>query len=166
MNNEEKFKFINNWLIPFHPFLKVGFCLEAEGKTEIAAGLKANYKTVFSGTWPELSIDYAKLQLSSGSLPGLTEPELQYLESGELELSWKLDVSFGASYDDQPILAIYCPELQISDGFIGGLSRAAGKCLHQLDERIAGKALEVYVCVAALDRKQISDSIYLGRFSL
>ena len=52
--NEEKFKFINNWLVPFHDYLTVGFSNLAVRKTAIAAALSANYKTVFSGTWPDL----------------------------------------------------------------------------------------------------------------
>lgn len=165
LDNQAKFKFINDWLVPFHPFFSVGYGLEAIGRTEIAAALKANYKTVFQGKWPNISIDYAALQISEGELSNLKEPVIEFINGQELVLNWKSVLLPDSQYNDQVTLALYSPELQISDGFIGGVTRAMGKCSHLLDLRIVGQPLEVYLSVCSLDRKRISNTNYLGRIT-
>src|SRR5690349_3082317 len=54
LNNEARFKFANDWLVPFHPFLTIGFQNLAIGKTAIAAALSANYRQIFSGVSPDI----------------------------------------------------------------------------------------------------------------
>lgn len=163
LDNQAKFKFINDWLVPFHSFFTVGFSLEATQRTEIAAALKANYKSVFAGKWPEMQINYPALQMSVGALPGLQEPVIELLNPHELVLTWKSGLLRGCRYNDQLMLALYCPEHKITDGFIGGVSRAMETCRHQLDLRIVGHPLEVYLSATSLDRKNIANTTYLGR---
>ncbi len=66
--NEAKFKFVNDWLVPFQPYLSVGFENLAVRKTAIAAAFSANYKTVFSGVSPNIEVAYDQLQISTGKL--------------------------------------------------------------------------------------------------
>lgn len=161
--NEQRFKFIQQWLVPFYPFIMVGFKNKAVDRTEINAAYAANHKTVFSGLWPDLSIDYSKVLLSDGTLPGLHSPVLSRIDTDTVKLDWKNLPSYQAAYDDQLMLVLYCPELQMADGFIGGIKRNALTCTFQFVKELEGKMLEVYVGVTSSDRKRIATSIYLGK---
>lgn len=161
--NEKKFTFIQQWLVPFYPYITVGFGNLAIDKTEINAAFSANYKRAFSGTWPDIAVDHSKIQISSGDLAGLHHVAIQRTETSRLELTWQRSTERRIAFDDQLMLVIYCPELKITDGFIGGIKRNAMACSFDFDAQMAGYAVEVYLSVTSSDRKAISDSIYLGR---
>lgn len=162
---QEKLKFMNLILVPFHQFITVGFANEAEQKTEISAAFSANYHTMISGVYPELKADYSKLILSVGSLPMITDVKM-VLESPEMiKLTWKDDSISGASFNDQLMFVAYAPELDRSFGFTGGVSRTEKQCDIKIQEPFIGKVLEVYLSMTSFNRKTIANSMYLGRIS-
>lgn len=162
----QKFRFIQHFLVPFRPYLNVGFARMAKDKTEINAAFSFNYKTAFTGTWPDIKVDYANLKLSSGKLSGLYGLQLERTAALHLELTWEKTVVGKASPDDQLILAVYSPELKMTDGFIGGVKRNALHCSFDLNSRFVKQELEVYLSMISASRKSISESIYLGRLSI
>lgn len=159
--NEHKFKFINAWLGALNPFFLTGFGPLAIRKTEKNVAHQLNMPA-FMGVYPDFWVDYSKVIISQGPLPALQEPEMLLLAPTELAVSWQQSDSPQARYNDQLMLLIYCPEIGYADGFIGGTLRKAGICSHHLDPRIVGKQLEVFLSVTSIDRKVVSDSIYLG----
>lgn len=161
--NEEKFKFGNNWLIPFHPFVAIGFNNQASGKTAIAAAFSANYLNVISGVHPNFVVDYPKVIISKGKLPPLENPAVLLTAPGVLEITWQPNTGTKTSYNDQLMLVLYSPELKIADGFIGSANRADGQYTFTFDQQLAGKVLEVYLTVVSLDRKKVANSRYMGR---
>jgi len=163
MANEARFKFGNNWLIPFHPYIIVGFGNFPIDKPPISMAFSMNYREAVIGTYPDFDIEYSKVVLSVGDLPGLDQLVMALIEPDQVELSWMQSTSPLTSFDDQIILVLYNKELALTDGFIGGVKRATGKCSFQFDPRLIGKELEVYVSVSSLDRKKMADSVYLGR---
>jgi hypothetical protein len=161
--NEQKFKFGNEWMIPFHPFMEVGFENQAVHRTAISAAFSANYNTIINGTWPDLSVDYSKLVISEGDLPRLLEPLVTLSSPGVVELKWKQSASLGATFDDQIMLVVYSSELGDADGCIGRAIRRDLKCSFEFNPKFIGKPLEIYVGVVSFNRKKIADSEYLGR---
>lgn len=164
--NEAKFKFGNNWLVPFHPFVSVGFHNYAIGKTAIAAAFSANYLQVISGSYPNFVVDYTRVIISKGKLPQLEEPLMSLSAPDMLEISWLPNTGAGTSYNDQLMLALYSPDLQVADGFIGSASRADKQYSFRFNPQLVGVPLEVYLSVVSLDRKKVADSIYMGRIAL
>lgn len=161
--NEAKFKFINEWLVPFHPFLTIGFQHLAIRKTELAAALSENYKTVFSGTYPDITIAYDRLVISKGSLPMLTDVVVAFLDAEMLTISWNQNAVIGAVYNDQVMFVAYSPDVLMADGFVGAADRAQQQFNFRINRDMRGHALELYISVVSLDRKKISDSQYIGR---
>ena len=161
--NEAKFKFINEWLVPFHPFLTIGFQNVAIQKTELAAALSENYKTVFSGIYPDIGIAYDKLVISIGTLPMLTDAAVEFLNEDTLSITWNQNAVIGANYNDQVIFVAYSPDQMIAEGFVGAADRAHQHFNFKIGSDLIGKALELYISVASLDRKKIANSQYLGR---
>nr|WP_121272643.1 DUF6266 family protein [Pedobacter schmidteae] len=161
--NEAKFKLVSTWLVPFHPFVDVGFKNVPEGKTALGAAFSVIYHQAITGTYPVFAVDYAKVVISAGDLPGLNQPVMNLIAADTIEIKWQQNKLRTASFDDQLMLALYCPELEIIDGFIGGVRRADLQTTFHLNPLMAGKAIEVYLSVTSLNRKKIADSIYLGR---
>ncbi len=161
--NEQKFKFVTEWLVPFHPFVTVGFKEITGNRTEINEAFSFNYKNAVTGCYPNLGVDYSKVLLSKGSLPGLTGLTAQLKTPGELELQWASDQVPHASYDDQLLVVLFCPELKMTDGFIGGTKRADLSCRFKFNPKMKGKVLEVYVGLVSLNAKKSADSLYLGQ---
>jgi len=161
--NEQKMAFFNDFLTPFHPFFIVGFQNRPPGKTALGMAYSINYYRVITGKYPDLGLDYTKVVISEGSLPQLKEPEMKLIAEDVLEFTWQQNTSSQASFDDQVMLVVYCPELKVADGFTGGAKRTSKQCLFRFDRRLVGKSLEIYLSVTSLDRKKVADSIYLGR---
>ena len=166
IENQEKFDYVNQLLVPFHPYVTIGFKHEAERKTEISAAFSVNFHHAIVGVFPNLSIDYSKLVLSVGKLPGLTGVIMERVDPDILKLSWpKIDSKY-AIFNDQVILVAYCPELKKVDGFVGGVKRTEKECTLKLEPKMRGKVIEVYVFVMSIDQKKISNSQYLGSMNM
>ncbi|MGF1923016.1 MAG: DUF6266 family protein [Bacteroidia bacterium] len=160
---QEKMKFINNFLVPFHPFITVGLKNEAESQTEISAAFKANYHEAIIGISPNLSVDFSKFIFSKGILPMVTNM-VATLVDDTLKFTWESASTSKSNFDDQLMILIYSSDLKKTDGFIGGVTRSAKHCTFQLDDKFKGKSVEVYASITSLDRKRIANNIYLGRF--
>lgn len=161
--NEMKFKFVHQWLVPFSPYVTVGFAMLANDKTELNAAFSANYHRAISGQYPDLAVDYSKVVISAGALPPLNNPQISFTGPDTLEISWQQNTSPDASFDDQLMLVLYHPDTKKADGFIGGVKRAALHHSFTIEAELVGKELEVYLSITSVDRKKISDSLYMGR---
>lgn len=161
----EKFKFVNEWLAPFYAYVTVGFKNYAKDKTEINAAFSKNYRQATIGAYPNLSIDYEKVILSKGNLPGLFDAKVKLAQPDLLELNWRKNHNDDSSTDDQVMLVVYNRELKIVDGFIGGCNRANLKCSLTLNPKLIGKSLDIYVSVVSLNGKKVANSEYLGKVS-
>lgn len=161
--NEQKMKFVNTLLMPFHSYVEVGFKNLAVRKTPLSAAYSYTYHKVITGTHPDLQVDYANMLISRGRLPSLKNPQMELIAPDQLKITWEDNDNCHGAFDDQLMLAVYCPELHMSDGFIGGVKRASKTTVFSFDARMTGKALEVYLGVTSLNRKKIADSVYMGR---
>lgn len=160
---QEKLKFMNLILVPFHDYIKVGFANEAEQQTEISAAFSANYHTMLSGVYPALEADYSKLVLSVGNLPMVNDIRFDLQDPETLKLTWENDVIKNTVFNDQLMLVAYCPELDMTFGFTGGVNRSQKQCVVKMEDKFVGKALEVYLSMTSFDRKAIANSVYLGK---
>lgn len=162
---QEKMRFLNNFMVPFHPYINVGMKNEALSQTEISAAFTANYHHAVLGTYPDLSVDYSKFVFSKGTLPMITDIEMELSSPTTVRLTWNKNNGFNASYDDQLILVLYCRNLHQADGFAGGVKRTAAQCTFQFDDRFIGETLDVYVSITSFNRKKIADNVYLGQLA-
>ncbi|WP_276091061.1 DUF6266 family protein [Pedobacter sp. JY14-1] len=162
LNNQAKFKYVNDWLIPFHPYFSVGMLYAGTYKTPVGNALKANYKTVFSGKWPDIEVDCSKLVISKGDLAPLGNPVIVWDGPDSLQLTWQRNEVGGAAFNDQLILALYNEGQHLVDGFVGGAVRVAQGCRFSPQVSMKGQPMHVYVGVVSLDRSKISHSQYLG----
>lgn len=162
--NEQKMKFVNQALVPFQPYINIGFEHLAIAKTALSAAYSVNFHQAVTGVYPNLVINYPSLVISTGKLPGLINPVASF-NGDAIELNWEKGGSRKTSYDDQLMLVLYAPALDLADGFVGNALRRDRHCSFKFNPRMLGQELEVYISVTSVDRKRISDSVYLGRIS-
>ncbi|ACU03144.1 DUF6266 family protein [Pedobacter heparinus] len=161
--NEEKMKFVNNLLVPFHPYVNIGFANLAIAKTALNAAYSRNFHQAVTGVYPNLGVDYTKMVISAGDLPGLNNPVMALTAPDVIGLTWAHNTDARAAFDDQLMLMLYCPALKLADGFIGGVKRIDERLVYRFLPALVGKTLEVYLGLTSLNRKKIADSVYLGR---
>jgi len=161
--NRGKFRFLQELLVPFYPYLTIGFKNMARGKTEINVAFSENSTQSIMGTYPNLSVDYARFRLSKGTLPPLISVQATLAGADLMKVTW-LPNSMG-TFDDQVMLVMYSPELKIADGFVGGVKRRDKECTFRFNPKLIGKPLEVYMSVIALNGARVSNSEYLGRIN-
>ena len=159
---QEKMRFINNFLAPFHSYINIGLKNEAASRTEISVAFTLNYHEAILGTYPDFSVDYSKFIFSKGVLPMATNM-VATLVDDSIQFTWESSNDSKSNFDDQLMIVIYCSELKQADGLIGGVKRSAKKCTFQLNERFRGKAVEVYASIISWDRRRIANNVYLGR---
>nr|WP_068887812.1 DUF6266 family protein [Pedobacter panaciterrae] len=159
--NREKFRFLNELLVPFYPFLTVGFKNMARGKTEINVAFTQNFNGSIIGTYPDLSVDYAKLILSKGTLPPLISVEATMIGMDLIKATWEPNSQ--GTFDDQVMLVVFSPELKIADGFVGGVKRRDKECTFRFNPKLIGKSLEAYITIVTLNGARVGNTQYLGR---
>ena len=161
----EKFKFINKLNKPLHPFFKAGFHELAIHKSEINVAFSLASKNVVSGVYPNFQVDFSKITISAGRLGQLDEVEIMQTVSQVLAISWTVeDWKSHCAYDDQVMVAILCPEIDLADGFIGATERVDQKCTIKFSSKFIGKEIAVYIGLYSLNRRMASHSQFLGKF--
>lgn len=162
IESRQKLIFMNNLLVPFHPYITIGFMHQAVHKTEISAAFSKNYHQAVIGQHPNYSVIYSEFVISMGDLPMVADVAMELLSLDTIRLTWAQNRGKKTAFNDQLMLALYCPELQRADGFVGGVKRATQHCTFQFNPKMAGKRLEVFLSITAMDRKRIANSQYLG----
>ncbi|SHF09433.1 DUF6266 family protein [Pedobacter caeni] len=144
-------------------FISVSFDLEAQGTVKNAHNLATSYikKKALKGQYPNLSVDYSKVELSHGTLAGATDLKLEKREKG-VQISWNTK----GRYDDIVMILLYHPLKRTATSRINASRRDAGTCFIELDhDGFLDEPIEAYICFRAADGKEISDSVYLGNLN-
>lgn len=161
----EKFKLINKLNKPLNPFFKAGFHELANHKSELNVAFARTSDRVISGTYPDLQVDLSELTISAGRLGQLGGIGITQTVSQVLDIAWMVDYwKDYCAYDDQVMVAILCPEIELADGFIGATTRADQRCTIKFSSKFIGKEIAVYIGLYSLNRRMASDSQFLGKF--
>lgn len=163
IESRQKLIYMNNLLVPFHPYITIGFMHQAVHKTEISAAFSKNYHQAVTGLHPNYTVIYNEFVISMGDLPMVTNVAMELLSPDTINLTWVQNRSKKTAFNDQLMLVLYCPELHLADGFVGGVKRATQHCTFQFNPKMAGKRLEVFFSITSIDRKRIANSQYLGQ---
>lgn len=162
---EQDTKLFARFMQPFQDFAIVGFDQEAKKLclNPNNAMVKCNRKNTLQGEYPNRSINYPKVLVTKGSLPGAYAAAK--MTNKGLVYTW--DTSSDSSiahHTDQVIMLAYFPDLNEIRYLAGGKQRSSGEALLVMDGIKKGYQAEVYISFVSDDRKNISDSVHLGQF--
>ena len=174
--SRQQMKVVIEFLRPILAFIQMGFGIEAMQRNVFPHNVAIGYnkRNALTGEFPDTAIDYEKVLLSKGTLSGLRDVSVRLLGNEEEGLSLWFDWQVGAQErewprcNDQVMLMAYFPE-EAQDYpacySVAGAKRQAGQDVLELPGYIAGKPMEVYISVISEDRKEVADSMYLGRIA-
>lgn len=143
-------------------FTNVSFELESRGTVRNAHNLATSYikKHALKGEYPNISVDYSKVILSNGNLPGANDLKIEKKKKGVL-VSW--DPS--GKYNDTVMILLYHPLRKTSMPVINACRRDAGSYFIDLYEQQVDEPIEAYICFKSANGKYISDSAYIGNLN-
>jgi hypothetical protein len=122
-------------------------------------------KNAVVGTYPNLSIDYSKVQLSSGSLHGCDHVNISTGSGTNVSINWNTSPCGHASPGDL-VHFVFLDESTRNVVFLKDQSlRSAGKMETQLPVTFTGAVINCWIFFTSSDGKQRSDSQYINTIS-
>ena len=159
-----KFKTIINFLKPLTPFLRVGFYKKKSILSPSNAAMSYNYKNALAGSYPDYYIDYSKVLVSQGPLPGALNPEVRLTPEGEIEFTWENNsIANEAMSDDKVLLVAYNSDKQEVVSIMGGNLRSDGSQVVTLPSTFAGDEVQCHIAFQNTHKLIVSDSEYIGK---
>ena len=143
-------------------FVRVSFELEARGTVKNAHNLATSYikKHALKGEYPNISLDYSKVQLSHGTLDGAGDLKIEKKDTGVM-VSWNRE----GCKNDMVMILLCHPLRKMATSLINASRRDAGSCFVDLREDWLEEPIEAYICFKSADGKEISDSAYIGNLN-
>lgn len=158
---------VNRFLKPIIEFVNAGFALKARGsnKSPYNLALGHNKKFALQGTKPDVNVNYEKVLVTQGKMWEAINPAVTLSAEG-LNFTWDCPPTLHwPRPTDQVMLLAYLPLLEKAVYVLAGASRVKGTALLSLQPDLLTAHMEVYISFVAENRKEISDSTYLGRFN-
>lgn len=167
-----RFKIVKSFISSLNGFVNVGFRQDVAGTTKIPenGAVSYNFKHAVMGEYPDLSLDYSKVLVCKGKLPG-PENAVVELEGDILKFKWDVNPGWSNKLKrDQVMMLAYLPGNDRANYWLSGARRSAGA--DELEVPIQRQArgaavkdefIETYIAFISDDRQSISDSVYVGR---
>jgi hypothetical protein len=161
LEHQAKFALIANFLRPLHDFLKVTYRYN-RNKTGYKKCFSENFSTVLTGIYPSYSIDYSKVRLGNGNLPGVINPTVHSPEPGKLVFSWADNDKWdGSASSDLLYVAVYSEKLNRWIFQFKCAERYKHFC--RVDAGyFTGTRVQIYVGFASADGKLASIPLHIG----
>jgi len=155
-----KFTIMQHFLSVMLPYVRIGFNLEAKRRNISAHNAAKSYNLLHAFTEQGV-LDYAKIVLTKGNLPGAEAPFVKTVENGLL-FSWTFSKPANSMMaDDQVMLMAYQAESKQVMCLFSGARRKSGTEILEMGQP-TGLAYHTWISFVSDDRMAISTSQYLG----
>ena len=141
-------------------------CYRHFKKRKANAGRAAieNLANALTGKFPDVSIDYSKVNILGGNLASPCGAMYQNPGSSKLSFSWSKCTQSNSNLDDELMGMIYCPERHefwCEQNL--GITRADGFCTLDVPVEFEGSEVHVWLAYRSADGKSNSNSSYMGK---
>ncbi|MGY4386426.1 hypothetical protein ACVWYN_003481 [Pedobacter sp. UYP24] len=157
-----KLTVINAFLSPLKGFFNTGLNLMVKDTPKNAYNQAVAYASLaLEGQYPDISINYTKVILSQGYLKNPENLQLSF-QHNTVEITWtKINNDVNRNLD-RSMLAFYFPDLGRAFIALTGPERADGRVTQTLPPDFLNQRMIVYIAFQSDDKKEISQSVYLG----
>lgn len=167
LENQTKFRLVQNYLSPFADLLKIGFSNYYTKTGGFRAALSYTRKEVLKHDDNGIHIDQHLVKISGGALTPAVNPSVLIAEDREIIIQWDTTEVNYLNESDQLLLLVYNPTNRITNTRIfNGAYRKDGQIKVTPNPRLLNNEVDIYIGFVAADRSIQSDSQYLGRFML
>lgn len=123
-----------------------------------------NLANALTGKFPDVSIDFSKVNILAGSLAAPCGAMHQNYGSSKLSFSWSACTQRNSNQSDELMGMIYCPERhEFWCERNLGIIRADGFCTIDPPAEFEGREVHVWLAYRSADQKQNSNSSYMGK---
>ena len=165
-----RFSLVQQFLKPICKFIHLGFGAYAEGRSAYNAAMSYNLEHALTGSYPSLSIDFARARVSHGNLPGALNATIQQAGTNGATVTWEnVTGAKGARDTDLAVVLLFDPTTKYVASFMSAGKRAEGQAHIILPETSGSKKLYGYLCfineavlAGKLYPENISDSCFCG----
>lgn len=163
--NHQRMSLISSLSTVIQEFLKFGFSAVAaptkQGHTNHS--ISVNKEKAVKGAYPHLETDFSKLIVAQGTVAMPKNPVVNVVNNN-LEYSWEADMKAeGAENSDQVMLLAYFPESQKAIVMASGARRTVEMEVLEIPISEKNRAVETYIAFVSDDRKNASNSVYMGQ---
>lgn len=163
---QAKFKMTSKLIRGFKKLFETTYAVNAQGRTPRNIALGQIIQDAFTGVYPDLQIDYAKVMISQGSLEKPIAATATLPDGENMIWRWDPDsAKDGSNPEDLAIVAVYCPEYNNTHFLLSGPKRSEASSTMEVTT-FAGKIVHTYMAFISPDGLKISDSVYTGQFNV
>jgi hypothetical protein len=124
-----------------------------------------NIRNAITGVYPALAIDYSKVVLSKGVLPGLNTATAASTVAGKLTFTWTDNSGGLAIATDTAFIAVYNADLNRWIFVQQVAARSAGTYILDVTA-FSSKAVQTYIGFLSADGKSVSNSLFTGQVNV
>jgi len=162
-----KFTAIIIFLKALTVFLRVGFKNDKIPMSPFNAAMSYNLLNALTGSYPDYELDYSKVRVSQGYLPGVLNPEVKSTSSGDILFTWE-DNSFetDSRADDSVLLVVYNSIKQQAVFTVDGYPRYSRRQVISLPEIFEGDEVQCYIAYQNQRQTVFSNSQFVGEIRI
>lgn len=162
-----KFGLVVKFLRPLVALLRIGFKSAASSMSGFNAAVSYTLANAVSGISPDFAIDYSKVLVSCGNLPGAMNAAADSTVAATIDFTWDDNAwDFGAKATDKVVLVAYCPSLNRSVSVIGAATRAQEAQTMQVPASFSGQTVQTYIGFCSENEREFSNGEYLSVVSV
>ena len=163
LEQRAKFSLVVKFLRPITAFLRIGFKSAALKMSAFNAAMSYNLDHAVTGIYPDFTLDYTKLRVTQGNLPGALNPAAVSVVAATVAFTWE-DNSLDAETmaNDKVVLLVYNPTKGQSVNAIGNMTRTDGAQSVVVPDSFSGDEVQCYISFINANESVVSDSLYVG----
>lgn len=151
----------------FLSFIRMGFKQAALGMSEFNAFMKANIKTVITGTYPDFEIDFTKLIVTKGTLTGPDGASAAAAAGHSVELVWVDNTGYGDALNtDKAMILVLNFDKKGEKSDVTTKTRADEAATLVLPESWVGDEVHVFLSFMNEAGDKVADSVYLDSLTV
>jgi len=165
LQQQKRFALTMEFLRPITALLNNVFGKTTGKITGVNSATSFIIQNAITGNYPDYALDYSKVQLSRGGLPGAQKPVAAAV-SGAVHFTWENNSGNGTALaNDVPVLVVYCPDKKQAQYITTGSLRSTG--MMDVDATpFRGLDVHTFISFMSGDSKQVSDSQYTGKLTI
>lgn len=157
-----KFSLVVKFLRPLTALLRIGFKEAGSRLTGFNAAMSYTMENALTGISPDFTINYAKVMVCRGNLPGALNPVVTSLVAGQVDFAWdNNDWDAGANAADKVVLVVYNPVKQKAISVIGDATRATGSESVEVPELFSTDSVQCYIGFTNANQSEFSNGEFV-----
>ncbi|WP_207533332.1 DUF6266 family protein [Desertivirga arenae] len=165
-STRSSFKFINEWLIPVHSMVMIGFKNYHPQKSGRNSAHSYNSTRALIETEKGFDIDYSKFLFSYGNLPGCKGASARITEDSKVEISWSTETPKNARKSDIMMYIVFFPDGNLVLCDEDAASRKEGKIEMPLIPSHRSERMEIHIAFKSALSDEVSMSKYVGSLNV